>query len=240
MNRPRTTPTRNRRPSPALVLSIAALVAALGGTAAALPGKNSVDRNDLRKGAVASKSIRADAVTAKHIADGQIGGAEIADGQIGSQDVADGQIGAADLTDPPASTPITTLANGGEGDCLWRNITDLDPEDGGLAPLNRASYYIDAFGIVHLAGYLKAVAGPDGDEECNPGSDPSDRVILTLPAGARPANAEIQGGGIVLIAPDETVRGGAFTAVSPGEVVTVASGTEISLDGITFRTEAGS
>ena len=38
-----------RRPSPALVVAMLALLVALGGTATGLPGKKTIDKNDLRK-----------------------------------------------------------------------------------------------------------------------------------------------------------------------------------------------
>jgi hypothetical protein len=52
-----------RRPSPSLVISIAALVVALAGTAVALPGKKVIDKNDLKKNVVKSKNIKDGAVT---------------------------------------------------------------------------------------------------------------------------------------------------------------------------------
>jgi hypothetical protein len=60
---------RLRRPSPALVISIVALIAALGGTSYAaftLP-KNSVGTKQLKKNAVTTKKIKNGAVTAKKI-----------------------------------------------------------------------------------------------------------------------------------------------------------------------------
>jgi hypothetical protein len=52
-----------RRPSPSLVISIAALVVALAGTAVALPGKKLIDKNDLKKNVVKTKTIKNSAVT---------------------------------------------------------------------------------------------------------------------------------------------------------------------------------
>jgi hypothetical protein len=54
-----------------------ALVMALVGTAAALPGKNKVDRNDIKKGAVRAKQIAKNAVKSKHIPGGAIKGDDI-------------------------------------------------------------------------------------------------------------------------------------------------------------------
>ena len=48
----------SRRPSPGLVVGCLALAVALGGTAAALPGSNNVDGNDLKKNVVRSKHIK--------------------------------------------------------------------------------------------------------------------------------------------------------------------------------------
>jgi hypothetical protein len=45
-----------------LIVAVAALVAALTGTAVGLPGKASIDRNDLRKNTVGAKQLRANSV----------------------------------------------------------------------------------------------------------------------------------------------------------------------------------
>jgi hypothetical protein len=46
------------RPSPAMLVSVIALVFALGGVATALPGKKVIDKNDLKKNVVKSKHIK--------------------------------------------------------------------------------------------------------------------------------------------------------------------------------------
>lgn len=56
-----------RRPSPALVVAMAALVAALSGTAAALQGHNTVKSNDIAPRAVKSSDIGVGAVGAKQL-----------------------------------------------------------------------------------------------------------------------------------------------------------------------------
>src|SRR5690606_15535145 len=45
------------RPSPAMVVAVTSLVVAIGGTATALPGRATVDRNDLRKSVVGARAI---------------------------------------------------------------------------------------------------------------------------------------------------------------------------------------
>jgi hypothetical protein len=63
--------TISRNLNPATVLATAALFVALGtGAASALPGKGSVDRNDIRANAVASKQVKNGAISGLDVADG--------------------------------------------------------------------------------------------------------------------------------------------------------------------------
>jgi hypothetical protein len=66
-------PKSVRRPSPALIVAIVALVAALAGSAIALPGKNSVKKNDIAKNAVVSKAIKNDKVTGADVNESSLG-----------------------------------------------------------------------------------------------------------------------------------------------------------------------
>ncbi|HKG35272.1 MAG TPA: hypothetical protein VKA89_02410 [Solirubrobacterales bacterium] len=59
---------RGRRPSPAMIIALVALFAALGGTATALRGKNSVRSDDIAKGAVRTSDIRSGAVKVRKLA----------------------------------------------------------------------------------------------------------------------------------------------------------------------------
>ena len=58
------------------VLAVAALFIVLGGTAVALPGKNSVDSGDIRNKTVKTKDIAKQAVTEKKLADNAVTGAK--------------------------------------------------------------------------------------------------------------------------------------------------------------------
>jgi len=62
-----------RLPSPALVVAVVALVAALAGSAVALPGRNKVDRNDIQKSAVGGKQVKNDSVTGTDVAESTLG-----------------------------------------------------------------------------------------------------------------------------------------------------------------------
>jgi len=55
-------PKPKRAPAPALIVAIIALVAALTGSAVALPGKNSVQSNDIKKNAIRSKHVKNDSL----------------------------------------------------------------------------------------------------------------------------------------------------------------------------------
>lgn len=48
---------RRLRPSPAMVVAVISLIVAIGGTAFALPGRGSIDSNDLRKDSVGARSL---------------------------------------------------------------------------------------------------------------------------------------------------------------------------------------
>jgi hypothetical protein len=66
-------PKSVRRPSPALIVAIVALVAALAGSAIALPGKNSVKSNDIAKNAIKSKHVKNNKLTGNDINESTLG-----------------------------------------------------------------------------------------------------------------------------------------------------------------------
>lgn len=63
---------RRLLPSPALIVAIVALIAALAGSAVALQGKNSVKSNDIANNAVKGSKIAKDAVTGAKIRNGSV------------------------------------------------------------------------------------------------------------------------------------------------------------------------
>jgi hypothetical protein len=75
-------PFRRGRPSPAMAVAFVALLAALSGTAVALPGSNTVDSGDLKRGAVKNSDIARSAVTGSKIRNGTITGSKIQNGTI--------------------------------------------------------------------------------------------------------------------------------------------------------------
>ena len=104
-------PSTNHRPSAALIVAVIALVAALAGTASALPGKHTVDRNDIAKNAVKTKTIKAKAVTGPKLANDAVSSTNIADGAVLGSKIANGAVDAARLADNAVTT--AKLADGG-------------------------------------------------------------------------------------------------------------------------------
>jgi len=116
----KTRSTRSLRPSPALVLSCAALFLALAGSALALP-KNTVRSAqivdatvrtvDLRENAVKAATIAPDAVTAEEIAENAVGSAEVVDQSLGAADLGTDSVGASELTSGSVSSDELATVN---------------------------------------------------------------------------------------------------------------------------------
>ena len=71
------------RPSPAMAVAFVALLAALSGTAIALPGKNTVDSGDIKNGQVKGKDIRGNAVTGAKVKADSLTGSDINESTLG-------------------------------------------------------------------------------------------------------------------------------------------------------------
>lgn len=249
----------NPRRNPALVVALVALVAAMGGSAVALPGKGSIDRDDVKKNAIRSKAIKngqvkgvdiaRGAVTGASLADGTVGTADIADGTVEGADVADGSVGSADIADgsvrPSDLAPTEAyhsvgapgepqFFDGGEGDCVWTSGLENAP---GTAPIGFAK---DALGRVRLRGIGTATAGPGGDQTCNP-DDPGeaeDGLVFVLPPAYRPAFFDVSGlAHALVVAPDAGAKLN-DNPIPPGGVLSVIK-TNAVLDGVMFDAATG-
>ena len=174
-------PTKpTRRPAPALIVAIIALVAALTGSAIALPGRNSVDSNDIQKGAVKAKQIAKNAIKSKHVKNDSLKGADIKESSLGKvpaaaeadalagtirvwKKVAPSGSGASDAAARAAATKVP-LGGAGPftvyGKCFVNtNVNDVNAE-----------IYIESTetgGILsgYSADYLPAQLGPATDED---------------------------------------------------------------------------
>jgi hypothetical protein len=105
-------PFRRGRPSPAMAVAFVALLAALSGTAVALPGQSTVDSGDLKRGAVKSSDIARAAVTGSKIQNGAITGSKLQNGTITGAKIANDTITGAQINDSTLGTiPRAERAN---------------------------------------------------------------------------------------------------------------------------------
>jgi hypothetical protein len=96
-----------------VVSTIALFGVIAGGTAIALPGKKTVQANDMKKNSVKAAAIAANAVAGSEIADGAVTGADVADGGLSYQDLGSNSVvarirstGAVNTGDGGAANPV--------------------------------------------------------------------------------------------------------------------------------------
>ena len=100
------------RPSPAMAVAFVALLAALSGTAIALPGTNSVDSGDIKNGQVKNKDIGKNAVTGKKVKDGSIASGDVKNGSLTGTDVKDNSLTGSDVNESTlGQVPSANSAN---------------------------------------------------------------------------------------------------------------------------------
>lgn len=164
----------SRRPSPAMVVAIVALVVAMAGTgyaASQLPG-NSVGSKQLKANAVTTAKIKKNAVTGAKIKKKTITGSDINLNKLGtvpSANVANGlaPMEATHLVGAPGEPPFL----GGSSNLPSGSPFKFSP----------VGFFKDHDGIVYLQGV--GLAGGSGSP---PG------VLFQLPAGFRPASGTTQ------------------------------------------------
>jgi len=201
-------------------VAIVALLAVLASSATALPGKNSVDKNDLAKNVVKAKNIKKNAVNAKHVKDGGLAEADL---------VAEEQLHVVGTAGQPA------FNNGGQGDCTWGDGASVIP---GLFPVG---FRMDRFGMVHMSGVAFAEENPGaGDEECGatapePDDSAEDLVAFTLPPEyrAEKVTAFVTGASTILIVGVDPLVAGT-TVLPPGAVFVTDPFFGAALDMISF------
>ncbi|HVV91704.1 MAG TPA: hypothetical protein VHB53_14520 [Solirubrobacterales bacterium] len=241
-----------RRPSPALIVALIALVCALTGTAWAALGKNSVGTKQLKNGAVSTAKIKKEAVTAKKVKKHSLTGADINFKKLGTVPSAASATNATNAVNAQNATNAQNAVNAksaGTADALspleavhfvgtpgqppFVEGSNLSAEEEtGISGVNLRSvgFYKDHEGIVHLEG----VALVKHSEYFG--------VVFTLPPGFRPAAKTAltfpdveEEGTIAVVGSGISYEGHDYS----GDVVLVAGGTEgtASLNGITFRAE---
>jgi len=140
-----------RRPSPAMIVAVTALIAALVGTAGALPGRKVVDKNDLKPNVVGSKQIK----------NGQVKSVDVKDGGIATTDLAAdlqprfARVSAAGVVDTARSSNVpagsVTIVTGAfcfslpytpKNAQVTAEITPAPPPAGAIVSVDPATYVI--------------------------------------------------------------------------------------------------
>lgn len=230
-----------RRPSPAMVVALVALVCALTGTAWAALGKNSVGTKQLKTGAVTSAKIKKGAVTAAKVRKHSLTGQNINLSKLGTVPSATDAVNAtkADTATSAgtagALTPLEAVhyvGTPGQPPFVEGSNIPASELEGNLpgVSLRSVGFYKDHEGIVHLEG--SAFVGG--------GKYP---VIFNLPPGFRPASKTVltfpnsEGEEVISIQGSDVVSGGHDYS---GAVILYGGGSAnyASLNGITFRAES--
>ena len=88
-----------RRPTPAMVVAFVALLAALSGTAVALPGTNTVDSGDIKNSTIRSKDIRNNNVRSGDIRNNSVRSGDVRNSTLTGTDVRDESLTGADINE---------------------------------------------------------------------------------------------------------------------------------------------
>jgi hypothetical protein len=211
-----------RRPSPAMIVALIALVCALTGTAWAALGKNSVGTKQLKSNAVTTAKIKKEAVTAGKIKKGTITGTQINLAKLGT-------VPAAETANAVAASENWHMV-GASGEPSFQGGSSNYTEAAFGAPLQQVGFYKDRTGVVHLKGIGKVGKQVIGSTTFVP--------VFTLPPGFRPGpnntlSLFAASGVTTLIAATGTSLEG---IPADGQVIGSKEGAVV-LDGVTFRAE---
>jgi hypothetical protein len=228
-----------RRPSPGLVVSIIALVVALGGTAYAgsLIPNNSVGTTQLRNGAVTTKKIKNAAVTTSKITNRAVTASKINVSGLTVPNAlhannADNATNATNATHATNATSATNATNAGHAITADRlaapTFIPLTLINGWVSyGLRTPGYEVDAQGVVHFVGAIYRASGTS----VNPFDMPTalapspQHVDLTVDEnGGSTGRILVNTDGTVTVQDDPAASGSAeaFTSL---EGVTYVSGT---------------
>jgi len=102
--------TRNM-PSASMVVAFTALLLALGGTAVALPGSNTVTSGDIVRGGVRSSDIKNNSVRSGDIRNSTIRGKDVRNGTLRGADINEGSLGTVPSANTANSADTANSAN---------------------------------------------------------------------------------------------------------------------------------
>jgi len=109
--------TRRRRPTLATMIALVALVIALSTNADALPGRGTVETNDIQNGAVTTPKLHTGAVSTPKLRNGAVTAAKIGDGAVTAAKIRNNSMwalvnGAGTVLASSGVTSVTVLATG--------------------------------------------------------------------------------------------------------------------------------
>lgn len=182
--------------SPAVILATGAVVLSLGGTAFALPGANSVDRNDIRTAAVNSSDIRNSAVRTPDLAFGSVTNGKIGDGAVNSLKLLDNSVASADIEDDAVESRDVRNDSLTGQDIQDASLTGADVQDDALTGQDVAESTLQGV----MPAQTRFVISDSPELPGTGGGTPRTQTA-TCPAGER----AIGGGGAWLI---PTLNGG--------------------------------
>lgn len=187
-----------RRPSPAMGVAFVALLAALSGTAVALPGTNAVDSGDIKNNAVASKDIRNNNVNSRDLRNGTVTGTDTRDDSLTGLDIDEstlGQVPSANSANSAntATTANSVAANGVNTAAIQDNAvtsekiaeTAVGTADIGPEAVTGPKIAADAVGASELKGVYAAVSG---------GTPAAANTFVGATATCNPGDAVLGGG----------------------------------------------
>jgi len=180
-----------------MLVAFAALLAALSGTAIALPGKNTVDSGDIKNNNVRSADIRNNNVTSTDLRNGSATGTDVRDNSLTGTDIDESSLGQV-----PSANQANTATNATNATNASNAQTLQGQGPASFAPASReAVRFVGTAGNPSYAGNWGDPGFP-GDEEAGFLKDPygfvhlygnasrsggTDDLIFTLPVGYRPA-----------------------------------------------------
>ncbi|MQA74407.1 MAG: hypothetical protein GEU88_08740 [Solirubrobacterales bacterium] len=183
------------------VVGYVAVFLALSGTAAALPGHDTVFSDDIVAGGVRASDVAAGAVGGRALHDGSVGGTDVRDASLGSADVRNGTLRGVDVGDETLGSPDVAGLTG--ADIADNSVASADIQENSLggddiAPdsLTGQQHIVDnSVGSPDVSG----LTGVDiiesslhidtrfrrhsDDEECIPGSAVFVECLTTTPFG---------------------------------------------------------
>jgi hypothetical protein len=157
------------RPSHATVVAYLALFVAIGGTAVALPGKNTVDSGDIVRGQVRSSDLQDNGVRSRDVRDDELRSEDVLDEGLTGDDVAPNSLAGGDI----AEGSLGTVPSAEEADyadsigagsvhpfnftTITRRTASVSVAGGGTA--ENGNYDTETVGVNCLAGEMALTGG---------------------------------------------------------------------------------